>query len=294
MNARALFWYLVVLQIISIHGLEHVNILGRKCIILPSDRLNNESNEPPIVLLGGTAQTTASWEIHIPKLSKAGSILVYECAGQGLEATDVPNLSIPIQAEELNSVLMMAFPHATKFNLVGFSMGARILMAYAVMFPNRIRKLHLTGVAAMPSEAGSVALASWTHLLNQHNLSGFSWSLLQATYSPSFLYRNIHRLPQWVQFIEQSNSAPALLSLLEETRSLEDWNPLGMAQKIKGVNGCLLVGEKDIMAPYEQALELTRHLGWDDPTIVYDCGHAIPTEKPKLWRDNVLNFLREG
>jgi pimeloyl-ACP methyl ester carboxylesterase len=284
------YWYLLFLEITNLSGLEQVNILGRKCL-LANTKFRNDIDKPPIVLLGGTAQTIASWDMHTPILSKDRSILVYECAGQGLETADLSDLSLPNQAQLLNSVLTAAFPNVAKLDFVGFSMGGRILMALAVMFPDRIRRLHLTGVASVPSEKGLVALASWTHLLSQQNLSGFAWSLLQATYSPSFLYRNIHKLPKWVKFIEDSNSAPALLLLLEGTRSLEDWSPIRMALKMKGVYGCLLVGENDIMAPYERSLELTKSLGWVDPIIVHDCGHAIPMEKPRVWRENLLGFL---
>jgi pimeloyl-ACP methyl ester carboxylesterase len=39
---------------------------------------------PPVILLGGIAQTKSSWDHHLTSLSKNRKVIVYECLGQGL------------------------------------------------------------------------------------------------------------------------------------------------------------------------------------------------------------------
>lgn len=249
------------------------------------------SNRNPLILVGGTAQTIASWEPHTPGLSKNRPFMVYECVGQGLTPADLSDVSLPLQASQMDSVIKLAFPHHEQVDLVGFSLGARICMAYSVQFPSKVRKLHVTGVAVEPSKAGSVALESWRDMLKLGNLHGFAWSILQATYSPSFLHKNVNRLSQWARFIADNNSAEGLLAILEQTRGCEDWSVLAMSKKMTRTHGCLAVGEQDLMAPYDQALVLTGILGWTDPTVMEGCGHAAPSEEPRLWRQHVLDFL---
>ena len=66
-------------------------VSGRKCILLPSrsskDNNSNEKN-PPLVLLGGMAQTISSWEHHLYPLSRDRDVFMYECYGQGLGCHD--------------------------------------------------------------------------------------------------------------------------------------------------------------------------------------------------------------
>ena len=44
---------------------------------------STEELYPPLVLLGGIAQTRSSWDHHLPSLSKHRRVVVYECLGQG-------------------------------------------------------------------------------------------------------------------------------------------------------------------------------------------------------------------
>ena len=48
------------------------------------DDCYNHSLLPPIVILGGMAQSIPSWQHHLPTLSKDRDILVYEYLGSGL------------------------------------------------------------------------------------------------------------------------------------------------------------------------------------------------------------------
>ena len=61
-------------------------IAGRRALILhPSNdnRNNNIQHPPPLVVLGGMAQSISSWEFHLPYLAKQRSVLIYEGIGQG-------------------------------------------------------------------------------------------------------------------------------------------------------------------------------------------------------------------
>jgi pimeloyl-ACP methyl ester carboxylesterase len=280
-------FYTLAFSALGGDGFSSTCIAGRRCLL----NFDDKSDRTPMIVVGGMAQTIASWEPHIPPFSKNRSFMVYECVGQGLAPADLTNVSLPFQATQLRTVLDNAFPDHDQFDLVGFSLGARICMAYSVMYPSKVRKLHLTGVAVKPSEAGAVALESWNDMLKSGNLQGFSWSVLQTTFSPSFLSSNINRLSQWAKFISENNSPHNLLAILEQTRTLEDWSTLAMSKRTPGIRGCLVVGELDHMAPYDQAQQLTSNLGWTDPVVMERCGHAVPTEEPRLWQRHVLEFL---
>jgi pimeloyl-ACP methyl ester carboxylesterase len=276
------------------HALSSTLIAGRRCLLVRGDPTTT-----PLVIIGGTAQTIASWEPHIPTLlhkRNHGDILIYECIGQGSATADLSDVTLPTQAQQLQTTIQEAFSSSQQpVDIVGYSLGARIAMAYAVQEQNPVRKLHLTGVSATFSDTGYVALEAWKDLLHHDNLHGFAWSILQTTYSSSFLRKNSHRLATWVQFIVDTNSAAGLLAILEQTRSLEEWTPMAMAERIQplGIDGRIVVGEFDHMAPPKEAQLLADAMGWDAVEVMAGCGHAAPTEEPRIWRKHLLDFLND-
>jgi pimeloyl-ACP methyl ester carboxylesterase len=364
-------------------------IQGRRCLLLtpppppppssssPTAGTIKEPSLPPLIILGGMAQTIASWQPHLPALSsmnKNRHILVYECLGQGKRPLPLnnnnnnehdddyyySNVTLPRQAEMLMSVLNEVFPsdavsaptasgeheqqQQQQFDLVGFSFGGRVAMAMACLYPNRIHKLHLTGVALERSDYAHLQIASWKDLLLQHDdndnnrnsntyLRSFAWSVLLATYSPSFLRRqqqqeqpipsssplssssssktSTTRLEQWIHHIRSANDRDGLLALLQQAEidNVEHpWHVASMADRLAAVNantstttttttttakimGHVCVGALDSMAPPDEAAKLCHRLGWNAPTSIPGCGHAVALEAPRQWRSNVLDFL---
>ena len=54
----------------------------------------------------------------------------------------------------------------------------------------------------------------------------------------------------------------------------------------------LVVGESDVLAPIQQVQELATCFDIDYKVIA-DCGHSVPMESPRLWRQSVLNFINK-
>ncbi|CAJ1950704.1 unnamed protein product [Cylindrotheca closterium] len=271
-----------------------------------------------MILIGGMAQTKASWEHQLPYLSKNRQVIVYECMGQGKNNSDIEgdadknhqDVSLKAQAEKLLETIQNEnneMKIQTPVDLVGFSFGARVAMATMTLAnessennspPCSIRKLHLTGVATDRSDYGHLAVQAWKECLQQDpSLRSFAWSILMATYSPSFLRRQQERsmLGRYVDHISTHNSRDGLLALMEqaEVNDHEDpWHVANMAERMpQSCEGRLCVGELDQMAPVEYANELSERLGWGAPTVIPRCAHAVAVEGARDWRKSVLEFL---
>ena len=262
---------------------------GQRCLFVPASSPSPEY--PPLVLVGGLGQTIGSYESHVPYLSRDRNVLVYECLGQGFPENNgdvYSNVTLPFQAERLLMTVKEVI--SGEFDFVGFSLGGRIGMAAATLNGD-IRRLHLTGIASRRSLQGEVALEAWRNMIQDGNLQGFAWSALQTTYSASFLHANKHRLSAWVHRLQHSNSEAGLLSLLGQAYpdSPEDpWQVSSMATRIPH-KGRILVGECDSMIVDPGALASV--LQWESPHVIPGCGHAVPLEHPRTWRNHVLEFL---
>jgi pimeloyl-ACP methyl ester carboxylesterase len=250
-------------------------IAGRRALLLhptthpssmettPFDKHNNaianhsHHIHPPLVILGGMAQTISNWEFHLSFLSQHRSVLMYEPLGQGRppEHNSTPDqyyddVSLKRQGEDFWKVIDEAFfipgsqyyqQHTTDddddprtIDVASFSFGGRISLAAATLQPNRIRRLHLTGVGAERDALANVHIACWRDLLsadttdevdytNNHSsrcssrMRSFAWSIILSTYSKQFLASaGPDRTKTWVESVCQNNTVEGLRAILSQ------------------------------------------------------------------------------
>ncbi len=233
------------------------------------------------------------------------------------------DVSLERQGNDFWNVVDEAFDnrYEDKVDVVGFSFGGRVAMAAATLQPNRIRRLHLTGVPAERDEYANVLLASWKEMLgcsndssdimsemekeetNNSRLRAFAWSIILATYSEQFLASvGAARVTTWVDGVCKFNTQSGLNAILLQTHGGEgQWTPAAMAERMKGSveSYKLVVGSNDKMASPDQVLRLVQLLGKEEENkqinscykVVENCGHAVPFEAMRLWREDVIKYL---
>ncbi|KAL7550528.1 hypothetical protein ACHAWF_013745 [Thalassiosira exigua] len=332
-------------------------IAGRRALLLRPPASSSQKPRTPLIILGGMAQSIASWEFHLPYLARHRPVLIYEALGQGPPPPDevcsvdgigvtleeyYSDVSLERQGHDFWNVVDKAFfpsqnvndrndAENSKVDVAGFSFGGRVAMAAAVSNPNRIRRLHLTGVGAERDELSNVILASWQDMLfpapddtdkveleeecdpiNHASkctaqLRSFAWSVILATYSDQFLSAaGPERIRTWVDSVCRYNTEEGLRAILMQTHGHEGqnpWTPAAMAQRIqstKAIESCrIVVGSQDKMAHPMQALRLAKILDTsvekEDSIykVMEGCGHAVPMEAMRLWRGDLLDFLNK-
>jgi pimeloyl-ACP methyl ester carboxylesterase len=258
---------------------------------------------PPLIIVPGMAQSLAMYEAHAASISRTRSCLVVEPLGLGIDMTERNsrdmNVTLPAQAVAVMVCAVSAFPDASVFSIAGFSLGGRIAMAAACLYPDQIKFLHLTGVAWERSDSGKIALAAWKFLLQQDNLRGFAWSAVQTTYSSQFLLRNQDRLVDWVDTVTASQTVKGLTAILEQTHPVDDvsdpWSVPSMAVTLRAravpIRGDLLIGADDNIVSVATCQQLAESLQWAAPVAVPDVGHCVPMEAPRVWRQHLLDSL---
>jgi pimeloyl-ACP methyl ester carboxylesterase len=279
----------------TVHGMAMEYVAEQRCLFLPCSR----PSYPPVVLLGGMAQSIPSWEAHAASMAPSRHVLVYEARGQGPSSpASLQNVTLPAQANYLRNTLDEL--DLTEVDLVGFSLGGRIALATSLLYPERVRKLHLTGVAVDRSPLGHWTVASWKdHVRNNDNLRSFAWSALLATYSPATLQywrQKPDSLETVLNFVTAQNTKEGLMALLEQTHTMDDeWSVESMASRISHtIKGHACVGSLDhAMAPVSQVEKLCEALNWRAPTVLEGGGHAVPMEQPRQWRNDVMDFLNQ-
>lgn len=285
---------------------------------------------PPLLIIPGTAQSIEVWQQHIPVLSKSGrSVIICEPLGVGLtELPDHVELSLASQAETLKTTIETVLvqqpqthenretvdtpQHIPALDVVGFSLGGRIAMALACLYPEMVNRLHLTGVGLHRSVWGTLQIEAWKDILdhsskeqNGGDLRGFAWSAMLASYSPDFLVGQKDKLPLWIDGLCQRHTVNGLRRLVHETLKQDegpDWSVAAMAERLNEqqqqqqqpsgmIAGRLCVGQDDPLAPVDQVQGLAQALGWPTPTVIAKSAHVPPIENPRAWRQDLLDLL---
>ena len=353
--------YIAGRRALLLHPTTHPSSMETPTSDKHNNAIANHSHHihPPLVILGGMAQTISNWEFHLSFLSQHRSVLMYEPLGQGRppEHNSTPDqyyddVSLKRQGEDFWKVIDGAFfipgsqyyqQHTTDdeddprtIDVAGFSFGGRISLAAATLQPNRIRRLHLTGVGAERDALANVHIACWRDILSadttdevdyaiNHSPScnprmrSFAWSIILATYSKQFLASaGSDRIKTWVESVCQNNTVEGLRAILTQAHDddngtatdLHSWTPEAMAQRIQtsqSIQKCrILVGSEDVIANPSQAFRLAEifHVSDDDDgggsvddmkdtiyKVVDGCGHSVPMEAMRVWREDVLQFL---
>ena len=183
-------------------------------------------------------------------------------------------------------------------DVAGFSLGGRIALALACLEPEKIRRLHLTGVALRRSNWGILQIDAWKDLLNNSHddvdLRPFAWAALLASYSPDFLMGQRDKLPLWINGLAQRHTVRGLRQLLDQTQNDQDeeWSVVAMKERLpSSVKGHLCVGQGDQLAPISQVQALAKALDWPEPSIISRSAHVPPIENPRAWRRDLEAFL---
>jgi pimeloyl-ACP methyl ester carboxylesterase len=292
-----------------------ITIAGVRCLVAPYTSLTSskdandldapqsQQSQPPLIILPGMAQSLSMYEAHAVSVSRTRSCLVVEPLGLGIEcglSRDF-DVSLPAQAAAVMTCAESAFPDSSIFSIAGFSLGGRIAMATACLYPDAIDCLHLTGVAWERSDRGKVALTAWKNLLENDNLRGFAWSAVQTTYAAPFLLKNQDRLVDWIDTVVSSQTTTGLAAIMEQTHPVDNisdpWSVPSMAVTLRAlpvpIKGSLLIGADDNIVSVAACQQLAEALQWAAPvTVVPDAGHCVPMEAPRVWRQHLLDSLK--
>lgn len=96
---------------------------------------------PAVVLLHGFLESSTMWKPFIPKLSENNTIIVLDFPGHGRSGVVSDTHSMELMAEVVNDILQHL--QITSATFTGHSMGGYVVLAYAEMFPEKVKKLIL-------------------------------------------------------------------------------------------------------------------------------------------------------
>jgi 2-succinyl-6-hydroxy-2,4-cyclohexadiene-1-carboxylate synthase len=115
-----------------------------KCIIDGvSYRLHMAGEGPPLLLLHGFTGSKETWEPFYGEWQKTNQLISLDIIGHGETSSPKDVTKYKMESAVQHLQLLLDELQVDQINLLGYSMGGRLALSFAAMFPERVRKLIL-------------------------------------------------------------------------------------------------------------------------------------------------------
>jgi len=249
-------------------------------------------NGIPLVMLHGFTGSTKTWNFLIEKQNPNLQLIVIDLPGHGKTITENPK-SMKTCCRDLQQL----FNHIglTKFHLLGYSMGGRTALSFAVNYPNYVKSLILESASPgledeKDREARVIKDENLAARLETEGIDEFVnfWENIP-------LFESQKRLPEEIQqTIRSERLSQSESGLAGSLRSMGTgtmpswWHLLGKMD----IPVLLLVGELDakFVAINRKMNEIIPH---SKLIICKDAGHAVHIENREEFIKRVMDFLHK-
>ena len=243
----------------------------------------------PILLLNGIMMTTKSWTPLVKNFCSSNKLILLDFFDQGQSA------SMDCQYDQsLQIALVGALLDTLKLeniNICAISYGVEVALGFAVLFPEKIRRLVLFNGAARTSPQVCDIGLSWNEAAKLDGGLAYYLTTIPIIYSGGFYEKEKawmdKRKGALVSFFANAEVKERLVRL---TNSTLNFNVTG---KLSVLNMPVLVisSDKDYLVPIAEQETIVRLVKNAHHVVLSDCGHASMFEKPLLFCTLALGFI---
>lgn len=260
------------------------------------------SGKPLMVLLHGSFLSIRSWQEVIHPLAKDYTVLVFDRPAFGLTSRPVPSKANNARySPEAQSDLVVALMGKLGFQravLIGNSTGGTLALLTALRYPEKVQGLVLAGPMIYSGYATSEVPAFMKPVMKAMSPA---FSRLMKVLITRLYDRNIRGF-----WHKKDRLDAATLAAYRQDMMTGDWSRgfwelflethhLHLDERLKNtpVPSLVVTGEHDLTVNTEESLRLAEELPGAALEIIPDCGHLPQEEKPELFVDAVLSFLKK-
>ena len=237
-----------------------------------------EGEGPPLILLhGATSSALEDWSAQRPLFRQQFTLYLVDARGHARTRTTDP--SDPLAGWSRDRLVddLGTFADALAldtFHAAGFSMGAMTVLAFATRRPERLRSAIVAGISAEREPRTRVA----ARLMDPDRIEREepAWAAqLDRRHSPA------QGPGGWKALLRTIAADVGTQALLTPEQLREARVPV-----------LLVVGDRDVFVPLDQAVRLHRQLPDSRLLVVPDSGHVVTVTQPALFNQAATTFWR--
>ena len=255
-------------------------------------RVNGEG--PPILLLHGFTGSMNTWDAFIRDYEHNFKIISVDLLGHGL--TDAPNDSTRYEmhkaAKDIKDLLLSL--NIGSANILGYSMGGRLALGFAVYYPEFVQSLILesSSPGLEDEKERKVRMDSDAQLARRIGDQGIVRFVNEWEKIP--LFSSQKKLPDYKKAeIRKERLSQKSLGLQNSLLGMGTGSQPSFWNELKNMNFpvLLLAGELDKKF-VQLAHKMHKLLNLSQLETINDTGHAIHVEEPKIFGRIVSEFIR--
>ncbi len=256
--------------------------------------IEREGSGPPLLLLHGFTGSVRTWDELRPRLLRSAQVIAVDLIGHGRSAAPTDHRRYTLEWSGRDLAALLDSFELDAVDLLGYSMGGRVALHFAVDAPERVRKLVLESASpGIADDAERRQRARSDDALAQrildHGVAAFvdDWER-QPLLQPAPHVSADRRAVQRAQRLQQNDPIGLANSLrgMGAGQQTPLWDRL--AELRKPVH--LIVGETD--ARYCQIAErMCQLLPTAEVSVVPEAGHTVHLDQPRRFADLVAAIL---
>lgn len=251
-----------------------------------------DRRNPSIILIHSFNGFMETWQPNVDALVDAGyHVVTYDLFGRGLSDRPARPLTLKVFHEQI-SALRKHLDIQTPMHLAGASFGSVIAADYAILHPDQVRSIALTGPAGWPNDEDSTAkLVRLPHLADL--LFFYAGKpLLQSKINTYLLDDEEARWTKayWKVYYQYGGVARSALSTLRHSPVLDyrrGWRKLGETK----LPTLVIWGRQDSSFPYAHAKEAEKLIPQAKIMAIDSAEHWVNIDQPGEVNTALVEFF---
>jgi pimeloyl-ACP methyl ester carboxylesterase len=241
---------------------------------------------PNLVLLHGFLESKEVWKEWSERIPSHFRIITIDMPGHGASETIGYYHSMELMAEVVHGVLRHI--GIRRYFMVGHSMGGYICLAYANLFPERLKAIALIQSTAFADSEERKKLREKAIKLVKKNHLKYIEATLSALFTNTFQRKNKSLVQKMVN--SANNMSPQAIAAC--LHGLKD-RPSAIAQLQQNPIPCLLLaGEIDKTVPLADLQNQHLQIPNSELQVVPKAGHMAYLEVPELCFPPFIHFIK--
>ena len=247
----------------------------------------NQSSTQTIIFLNGLSQTTLAWGLVTPYFEKEYKILLIDFIFQGQSDNEGEVRDFNMHSTDVLSI--MENLSVDNPIIVGLSYGSLVAQHFAVLYPEKLKKMILISTFAHKTPYYEAIELSW---MNALKFGGYSLMLdVMLPYVLSDVYFEKPLIP--IDFFKSTKKdvvdAKSLSKLMQATAERKDFR-----QELSKIQCKTLVihGRLDGLFPVYLGQEVANQIKNSKFTIIENAGHTLNIEEVDKVSNCILDFIK--
>lgn len=257
----------------------------------------------PLLLVHGFGSEKESWNAQFEPLSEHFKVIRFDNRGAG--ESERPNQPYQMETFADDAAALLNQLNIKKTNIVGWSLGGMVVQQFAVMYPERIKKIVLINtLPKWPGEEKGLnmykndQIAGYHRKMEDPKAAFFEGARLN--YSRKFRkkmeenpQKTFHGLFSAQDLIDISVLHPATPQDIKNyTHALKTYDVMDKLSEIEEET-LIITAEKDRITPLSMNKIIHKRIPNSKLIVLEGVGHGSPREKAPTVNTNIIEFLKK-